>query len=96
MVELKSEFDINHQSLISQIMKLNDITDEIESVHKNTTMGSLVGSSIGAVGGITALVGLALSPFTLGASLSLTTVGAVVGAAGGATGAVSNFTNVFK
>ncbi len=65
-------------------------------MHKNTRVGSLVGSSIGAVAGVTALVGLALSPFTLGASLSLTAVGAVAGAAGGVTAAVSNLTDMFK
>ncbi len=72
------------------------MTDEIESVHKNSRVGSLVGSSIGVVGGVTTLVGLALSPFTLGASLALTAVGAVAGAAGGVTGAVSNLTDMFK
>ncbi len=65
-------------------------------MHKNTRVGSLVGSSIGAVGGVTALVGLALAPFTLGASLALTAVGAVAGAAGGVTGAASNLTDMFK
>ncbi len=65
-------------------------------MHKNSRVGSLVGSSIGAVGGVTTLVGLALSPFTLGASLSLTVAGAVAGAAGGVTGAASNLTDMFK
>lgn len=98
--ELKSEYDRNHLTLISKIKELKDISDEIESVHKNTRVGSLVGSSVGAVGGVIALVGLALSPFTLGASLALTAVGAVAGVAGGAaggvTGAASNLTDMFK
>ncbi|XP_052444545.1 apolipoprotein L3-like isoform X2 [Carassius gibelio] len=94
--ELKSEYDKNHPILSDQIKKLNDFTDEIESVHKSTTVGSLVGASVGAFGGMTALVGLALSPFTLGASLSLTVVGAVAGVTGGVTSAASNFTNMLK
>ncbi|ROL43510.1 Apolipoprotein L3 [Anabarilius grahami] len=94
--ELKSEFGRNHQTLIGQIKKLNDITDEVESVHKNTTVGSLVGSSIEAVGGIASIAGLVLAPFTLGASLALTGVGAVTGVAGGVTGATSNITNAIK
>ncbi|XP_048011680.1 apolipoprotein L3-like isoform X1 [Megalobrama amblycephala] len=65
-------------------------------MHKNTTVGSLVGSSIGAAGGIAALAGLALAPFTLGASLVVTGVGAAVGAAGGVTGGASNITNTIK
>uniref|UniRef100_A0A8C2L090 Uncharacterized protein n=1 Tax=Cyprinus carpio TaxID=7962 RepID=A0A8C2L090_CYPCA len=94
--ELKSEYDRNHPTLIGQIKKLNDITDEIESVHKSAAVGSLVGSSVGAVGGITALAGLALAPFTLGASLSLTTVGVVAGVTGGVTSAVSKLINMLK
>lgn len=94
--ELKSEYDRNLPTLIGQIKKLNDITDEIESVHKSATVGSLVGSTFGAVGGITALAGLALAPFTLGASLSLTAVGVVAGVTGGVTSAASNLTNMLK
>ncbi|KAK9971330.1 hypothetical protein ABG768_024703 [Culter alburnus] len=94
--ELKSEYDRNHQTLNRIIKELNDLTDEVESVHKNSTVGSLVGSSIGAAGGIAALAGLAFSPFTFGASLALTGAGAVAGVAGGVTGAASNITNVIK
>ncbi|ROL53183.1 Apolipoprotein L3 [Anabarilius grahami] len=62
------------------------ITDSMESAHYSATAGSLSGSVIGAAGGITALVGLILAPFTLGASLIVTGVGVGVGVAGGVTG----------
>lgn len=94
--ELKSEYDRNHHTLIDQIKELNDTTDELESMHKNYTVGSLVGSSIGAAGGIASIAGVCLAPFTLGASLALTGVGVVAGVAGGLTGATSNITNVIK
>ncbi|XP_056124472.1 apolipoprotein L6-like [Rhinichthys klamathensis goyatoka] len=94
--ELKSEFNRNHQTLTKQIKALNDSTDELESMHKNTMKGSLVGSSIGAAGGVTALVGLALAPFTFGGSLALTAAGAVAGVAGGVTGGASNITDAIK
>ncbi|XP_067297411.1 apolipoprotein L3-like [Pseudorasbora parva] len=93
MNRLNLDFDRNHQKLTRQIKVLKGITDEFESMHKNTTVGSLVGSSIGAAGGITSIAGLALAPFTFGASLALTVGGAVVGAAGGLTGIVSNSIN---
>ncbi|KAK9978939.1 hypothetical protein ABG768_020675 [Culter alburnus] len=96
IAELKSEFNRNHQTLTKLIKDLNDITDELESMHKNTTTGSLVGSSIGAAGGIASIAGLALAPFTFGASLVLTGVGAAAGVAGGVTGGASNITNAIK
>ncbi|KAK9971290.1 hypothetical protein ABG768_024664 [Culter alburnus] len=72
------------------------ITDSMESVHYNATAGSLSGSVMGAAGGITALVGLILAPFTLGASLIVTGVGVGVGVAGGVTGAASTITNAVQ
>ncbi|RXN34359.1 G2 M phase-specific E3 ubiquitin- ligase-like protein [Labeo rohita] len=52
-----------------------NITDLLEEVHRKCTIGSLSGSVIGAAGGITAIVGAILAPFTLGASLIVTGVG---------------------
>ncbi len=94
--KLNSGFDKNHSTLINKVKELNGITDELESVHKATTVGSLVGSSMGAAGGIAALTGLALSFFTFGASLVVSGVGLAVGIAGGVTGAVCNITNMIK
>ncbi|KAL1250555.1 hypothetical protein QQF64_018351 [Cirrhinus molitorella] len=94
--KLNSDFDKKHSTLISKIKDLNDITNELESIHKATTVGSLVGSSVGAAGGIAALVGLALSFFTFGASLAITGVGVAVGIAGGVTGAACNITNMIN
>ncbi|XP_051745572.1 apolipoprotein L3-like [Ctenopharyngodon idella] len=72
------------------------ITDSMESAHYSATAGSLSGSVIGAAGGITALAGLILAPFTLGASLIVTGVGVGVGVAGGVTGAASTITNTVQ
>ncbi|XP_077083334.1 uncharacterized protein LOC143736519 [Siphateles boraxobius] len=93
--ELKSEFDRNHQTFTDKVKELDDATDHLEAVHRNTTVGSLVGSSIGAAGGVATIAGLCLAPFTLGASLALT-VGAVAGVTGGVTGGASNITNTVK
>lgn len=74
--------------------KLRDVADSLEHVHQGATIGSLTGGVIGAVGGITSVVGLILAPFTLGASLIVTGVGIGVSAAGGVTAGASNITNM--
>ncbi|KTF79509.1 hypothetical protein cypCar_00039085 [Cyprinus carpio] len=90
---LNLDFDRKHRTLTGQVKKLSIITDELESTHKNTTVGSLTGAAIGAAGGIASIVGLALAPVTLGVSLALTAVGGVVGVVGGATGTICNIIN---
>ncbi|XP_016428203.1 probable serine/threonine-protein kinase DDB_G0280717 [Sinocyclocheilus rhinocerous] len=71
-------------------------TASLEEVHHKCTAGTLAGSVIGAAGGITAVVGAILAPFTFGASLIVTGVGIGVGVAGGVTGAASSVTNTVK
>ncbi|XP_076595409.1 uncharacterized protein LOC143325916 [Chaetodon auriga] len=88
----KSKATIDH--LQTQLDKLRAVADHLEHVHKNATIGSLTGGVIGAVGGITSIVGIALAPFTFGASLIVTAVGAGVGVTGGVAAGVSNMTNM--
>ncbi|XP_056316852.1 serine/threonine-protein kinase Nek9-like isoform X2 [Danio aesculapii] len=71
-------------------------TDSLEEIHYGTTAGSLSGAVIGTAGGITAVVGAILAPFTFGASLIVAGVGIGVAVAGGVTGAASNITNTVK
>uniref|UniRef100_A0A671Y3E1 Calcium/calmodulin-dependent protein kinase type 1D-like n=1 Tax=Sparus aurata TaxID=8175 RepID=A0A671Y3E1_SPAAU len=88
----KSKTTVDH--LQTQLGKLTSVADSLERVHQGATIGSLTGGVIGAMGGITSLVGLALAPFTLGASLVVTGVGVGVGVAGGLTAGASNITNM--
>ncbi|XP_026107674.1 serine/threonine-protein kinase Nek3-like [Carassius auratus] len=73
---------------------LEELADGLETVHYNTTVGSLTGGVVGLAGGITSIVGLILTPFTLGASLIVTGVGIGVAVAGGVTAGVSNVTKM--
>ncbi|MEQ2305286.1 hypothetical protein AMECASPLE_036138, partial [Ameca splendens] len=84
------------EELQIKLEKLRDLADGLERVHEGTTIGSLTGGVIGAVGGITSIVGLILAPFTLGASLIVTGVGVGVGAVGGVTAGASNITNMIN
>uniref|UniRef100_A0A8C1KGR0 Uncharacterized protein n=1 Tax=Cyprinus carpio TaxID=7962 RepID=A0A8C1KGR0_CYPCA len=75
---------------------LEELADGLGTVHYNTTVGSLTGGVVGLAGGITSIVGLILTPFTLGASLIVTGVGIGVAVAGGVASGVSNVTKVVK
>uniref|UniRef100_A0A3B3BC66 Protein kinase domain-containing protein n=1 Tax=Oryzias melastigma TaxID=30732 RepID=A0A3B3BC66_ORYME len=75
---------------------LRALADGLENVHTRTCIGSLTGGVIGLLGGITTIVGVILSPFTLGASIIVTGVGAGVGAVGGITASASNITKTVK
>uniref|UniRef100_A0A672LM16 Uncharacterized protein n=1 Tax=Sinocyclocheilus grahami TaxID=75366 RepID=A0A672LM16_SINGR len=92
IMELNSEFDEKFPTLNHKIKELNDVTDDLESMHKATTVGSLSGSVIGAAAGITALVGLLLAPLTLGVSLAV--AGVATGAA--VTSTTCTITNMIK
>ncbi|XP_039537217.1 probable serine/threonine-protein kinase DDB_G0277449 isoform X1 [Pimephales promelas] len=86
----------HYKDFYTVVSEWKTATDSLEEIHHNCTIGSLTGSVIGAAGGITALVGAILSPFTFGASLIVAGVGIGVGVAGGVTGAASNITNNVK
>ncbi|XP_015235707.1 PREDICTED: serine/threonine-protein kinase PLK4-like isoform X2 [Cyprinodon variegatus] len=82
------------EELQTKLDTLRALADGLERIHEGTTIASLTGGVIGAVGGITSIVGLILSPFTLGASLIVTGIGVGVGAVGGVTAGASNITNM--
>ncbi|XP_026186503.1 serine/threonine-protein kinase 4-like [Mastacembelus armatus] len=82
------------EDLQIKLTTLRELADSLERVHQGATIGSLAGGVIGAVGGVTSIVGLILSPFTLGASLVVTGVGVGVSVLGGVTAGASNITNM--
>ncbi|XP_062341069.1 cell surface glycoprotein 1-like isoform X2 [Osmerus eperlanus] len=71
-------------ALRSHISDLNSLADCLVKVQKKTQTMGIAGGTVGAVGGVTAIVGIALAPMTMGASLIATAVGAgMVVSAGG-------------
>ncbi|XP_069564034.1 uncharacterized protein [Brachyistius frenatus] len=73
--------------LWQSIIRLHAIADDISEFHHKAKIASITGGTTTAVGGVTAIAGLALAPFTLGASLVITAVGVGVATAGGITSA---------
>ncbi|XP_030046196.1 apolipoprotein L domain-containing protein 1-like [Microcaecilia unicolor] len=78
------------------IAELRQIADNIDEFHYGATVASITGSAVSAAGGITSVVGLALTPFTFGASLIVTGVGLGVAALGGATSATATISDTVK
>ncbi|XP_060101280.1 apolipoprotein L domain-containing protein 1 [Heteronotia binoei] len=70
--------------LCEHIKSLREISCRINKLHRCSLIANLTGCSLSAVGAIAAIVGLSLSPATLGASLLASGVGLGVAATGGA------------
>lgn len=69
------------------VITLHAIADDISNFHQKAKIAGITGGTTTAVGGVTAIAGLALAPFTFGASLVITAVGVGVATAGGITSA---------
>ncbi|XP_039996541.1 uncharacterized protein si:cabz01007807.1 isoform X2 [Xiphias gladius] len=73
--------------LWQSVIALHAIADDINNFHQKAKIAGITGGTTTAVGGVTAIAGLALAPFTFGASLVVTAVGVGVATAGGITSA---------
>ena len=82
--QLKVEFE-------ERIRKLRELADNVDRLHKNCTRSKRVAGSAGIVSGVLTCVGLGLAPFTAGASLTLSAVGAGLGAVSAVTHVSTSF-----
>lgn len=73
--------------LWQSIIMLHSIAENISTVHQKAKIAGITGGTTTAVGGVAAIAGLALAPFTFGTSLVITAVGVGVATAGGITSA---------
>uniref|UniRef100_A0A3B5AV75 Si:ch73-233k15.2 n=1 Tax=Stegastes partitus TaxID=144197 RepID=A0A3B5AV75_9TELE len=75
---------IKRQPRMLQFLKeLEEIAVQLDKMNKGAKISSVAGSSVGAVGGVLSIVGLALIPFTAGGSLALTIGGLGLGITSG-------------
>ncbi|XP_063298331.1 apolipoprotein L3-like isoform X1 [Pelobates fuscus] len=88
------EFDNLQHTVIQTFEKcineLCSIAADIDHFHKGAVTANIVGSSVGIAGGVAAIAGLALAPFTFGASLTVSAIGVGAATAGGVTGAIAS------
>ncbi|XP_008304093.1 apolipoprotein L1-like [Stegastes partitus] len=78
-----SEFKERQPRMLQFLKELEEIAVQLDKMNKGAKISSVAGSSVGAVGGVLSIVGLALIPFTAGGSLALTIGGLGLGITSG-------------
>ncbi|XP_075285312.1 apolipoprotein L domain-containing protein 1 [Opisthocomus hoazin] len=82
------------QRLCGQIAHLHKVARKLNKLRKRSLIANVGGSTLTAAGAVTAIVGLSLSPATLGASLLASAVGLGLATAGGAVSITSDLSSV--
>ncbi|NXF40332.1 APLD1 protein, partial [Nyctibius bracteatus] len=80
--------------LCGQIAHLHKAAHKLNKLRKRSLIANVSGSTLTATGAVTAIVGLSLSPVTLGASLLASAVGLGLATAGGAVSITSDLSLV--
>lgn len=88
------EFGDRKPRMIQFLNELEESAVQLERMNFGAKVSSVVGSSVGVVGGVLSIVGLALIPVTLGASVALTMTGVGLGVTSGVNSAVTAATEV--
>nr|XP_008521151.1 PREDICTED: apolipoprotein L domain-containing protein 1 isoform X2 [Equus przewalskii]XP_008521152.1 PREDICTED: apolipoprotein L domain-containing protein 1 isoform X2 [Equus przewalskii] len=81
--------------LHGQVLRLREVARRLERLRRRSLAANVAGSSLSAAGAVTAIVGLSLSPVTLGVSLLASAVGLGMATAGGAVTITSDLSLIF-
>ncbi|XP_010944748.1 apolipoprotein L domain-containing protein 1 [Camelus dromedarius] len=81
--------------LHGQLLRLREVARRLERLRRRSLVANVAGSSLSAAGAVAAIVGLSLSPVTLGVSLLASAVGLGVATAGGAITITSDLSLIF-
>ncbi|XP_047597108.1 apolipoprotein L6 isoform X2 [Lutra lutra] len=87
------EFPIFKEELEVEIRELHALADDIDTAHRTITKANMVAISITVVSDAMSILGLVLTPATIGGSLMLSAAGKALGTAAGLT---SIFTDVME
>ena len=63
--------------------QLEELATKVHEHHRNVNISTITGASMGTIGGILSVAGLIAAPFTFGAGIVVSLVGAGIGGAGG-------------
>ncbi|KAK2833029.1 hypothetical protein Q5P01_016918 [Channa striata] len=89
-----SEFSKRQTRMLQFLQELEENAVQLDKMNKGAKISSVAGSSVGAVGGVLSIVGLALIPFTAGVSLALTMTGVGLGITSGVNSIVTTATEI--
>ncbi|XP_047428592.1 uncharacterized protein apol isoform X2 [Mugil cephalus] len=89
-----NEFNKRQPRMLQFLNELEETAVQLDRMNKGAKISSVAGSSVGAVGGVLSIVGLALIPFTAGVSLALTMTGVGLGITSGVNSLVTTATEV--
>ncbi|XP_040852099.1 apolipoprotein L domain-containing protein 1-like [Ochotona curzoniae] len=81
--------------LHGELLRLREVARRLERFRRRSQAANVAGSSLSAAGAVAAIVGLSLSPVTLGASLLASALGLGVATAGGAVTITSDVSLIF-
>ncbi|XP_067426728.1 uncharacterized protein [Thunnus thynnus] len=89
-----SEFDERQPRMLQFLNDLEESALKLDRMNKGAKISSVAGSSVGAVGDVLSIIGLALIPVTAGVSLALTMTGVGLGITSGFNSAVTTATEI--
>ncbi|XP_061568409.1 uncharacterized protein LOC133422434 [Cololabis saira] len=88
------EFSERRPRMLRSLTELEGNAVQLDRMSKGSKISSVAGSSVGVVGGVLSIVGLALMPVTMGVSLALTMTGVGLGVTSGVNSLVTTATEV--
>uniref|UniRef100_A0A3P9J075 Si:ch73-233k15.2 n=1 Tax=Oryzias latipes TaxID=8090 RepID=A0A3P9J075_ORYLA len=88
------EFSERQPRMLQFLNELEENAVQLDRMNKGAKISSVVGSSVGAVGGVLSIVGLALIPVTAGVSLALAMTGIGMGVTSGVNSLVTTATEL--
>ncbi|XP_061568569.1 uncharacterized protein LOC133422566 [Cololabis saira] len=88
------EFSERQPRMLRSLTELEGNAVQLDRMSKGAKISSVAGSSVGVVGGVLSIAGLALIPVTAGVSLALTTTGLGLGVTSGVNSIVTTATQV--
>lgn len=88
------EFSERQPRMLEFLKGLEENAVQLDKMCKGAKISSVAGSSVGAVGGVLSIVGLALMPVTAGASFALTMTGLGMGITSGVNSMVTTATEM--